>query len=126
MTDSGTTAAQVPKVVPTMLRVTGSRATSRMMKGMARKMFTVTDSIENRTDAAIALSPYGRATRFFKPTDPSVYVLHEGFIGVLGDLGLHEVKYSETEDDTTVSPGKATGGWLDKPANEKAVGAHHA
>ncbi|MCD1264824.1 membrane protein insertase YidC [Shinella sumterensis] len=75
-------------------------------------MFTITDSIENRTDAPIALSPYGRSTRFFKPTDPSVYVLHEGFIGVLGELGLQEVKYSKTEDNTTVTPGKATGGWL--------------
>ena len=75
-------------------------------------MFTIADSIENRTDAAIALSAYGRSTRFFKPTAPSVYVLHEGFIGVLGDLGLHEVKYKETEEDTTVAPGKATGGWL--------------
>ncbi len=75
-------------------------------------MFTIDDSIENRTEAAIALSPYGRTTRFFKPSTPSVYVLHEGFIGVLGDLGLHEVKYKTTEDDTTVAPGKATGGWL--------------
>jgi len=75
-------------------------------------MFTIDDSIENRTQAAIALSPYGRTTRFFKPSTPSVYVLHEGFIGVLGDLGLHEVKYKTTEEDTTVAPGKATGGWL--------------
>ena len=75
-------------------------------------MFTIEDSIENRTDAAISLSPYGRTTRFFKPSTPSVYVLHEGFIGVLGDLGLQEVKYKTTEDDTTVAPGKATGGWL--------------
>ena len=75
-------------------------------------MFTVTDSIENRTEAPVALSAYGRTTRFFKPTTPSVYVLHEGFIGELGDLGLHEVKYKDAEKDTTVAPGKATGGWL--------------
>ncbi len=75
-------------------------------------MFTIDDSIENRSQTAIALSPYGRSTRFFKSTDPTTYVLHEGFIGVLGDLGLQEVKYKDTEKETTVAPGKATGGWL--------------
>ncbi|WP_203425495.1 membrane protein insertase YidC [Sinorhizobium sp. BG8] len=75
-------------------------------------MFQVTDSIKNATGAPISLSPYGRVTRFEKPTTPSVYVLHEGFIGVIGEHGLQEVKYTTTEEDTTVAPGKATTGWL--------------
>lgn len=44
LADSGTIAAQVPSVVPTSMRVNGSIATSRMMKGMARNVFTVIDS----------------------------------------------------------------------------------
>ena len=52
LADSGTTAAQVPSVVPTMARVTGSRATSRMMKGMARPMFTAADSPRYRRGLA--------------------------------------------------------------------------
>src|SRR5450830_518404 len=42
--ESGTTAAQVPRVVPTRKRVTGSRATSKMMKGTARNTLIVIDS----------------------------------------------------------------------------------
>jgi YidC/Oxa1 family membrane protein insertase len=75
-------------------------------------MFQVTDSIQNGATEAVALAPYGRVTRFFKPAEAAIYVLHEGFIGVLGELGLHEVDYSDTEKNTTVAPGKATGGWL--------------
>ncbi|QLL60422.1 membrane protein insertase YidC [Sinorhizobium mexicanum] len=77
-----------------------------------RYMFQVVDSIKNETSAPISLSSYGRVTRFNKPTTPSVYVLHEGFIGVAGDEGLQEVGYSKVEDDQPVEPGKATGGWL--------------
>ncbi|HVK91603.1 MAG TPA: membrane protein insertase YidC [Mycoplana sp.] len=75
-------------------------------------MFQVADSIENTTGAPISLSGYGRITRFSKPTTPSIYVLHEGFIGYLGELGLHEVTYSNAEEDTTIEPGTATSGWL--------------
>ncbi|MCA1405517.1 membrane protein insertase YidC [Ensifer sp. IC3342] len=77
-----------------------------------RYMFQVIDSIKNGTSAPISLSSYGRVTRFNKPTTPSIYVLHEGFIGVAGDNGLQEYGYSDVEDEKSVEPGKATGGWL--------------
>ncbi|TCL72240.1 membrane protein insertase YidC [Rhizobium sp. BK251] len=74
-------------------------------------MFTVADRIENTGQAPVSLSSYGRVTRFNKPTTPSVYVLHEGFIGVIGEDGLIETKYSAAEKEA-VTPPKATGGWL--------------
>ncbi|WP_312360541.1 membrane protein insertase YidC [Ensifer sp.] len=77
-----------------------------------RYMFEVVDSIKNTTAEPVSLSSYGRVTRFNKPTTPSVYVLHEGFIGVIGEHGLQEVGYSKIEDDKAIQPGKATGGWL--------------
>lgn len=77
-----------------------------------RYMFQVVDSIKNDTSEPVSLSSYGRVTRFNKPTTPSVYVLHEGFIGVIGEHGLQEVGYSKIEDDKAIQPGKATGGWL--------------
>ena len=77
-----------------------------------RYMFQVVDSIKNDTAEPVSLSSYGRVTRFNKPTTPSVYVLHEGFIGVIGEHGLQEVGYSKIEDDKAIQPGKATGGWL--------------
>ena len=76
-----------------------------------RYMFTITDKVDNKTAGAVALSGYGRVTRYNKPVEPSVYVLHEGFIGVLGDLGLTETKYDKVTD-APVTPGKATTGWL--------------
>ena len=75
-------------------------------------MFTIEDTIANTGAAARALSSYGRITRYNKPTTPSVYVLHEGFLGVIGaDNGLTEDKYSSVEKESISNP-KGTGGWL--------------
>ncbi|HEX8048514.1 membrane protein insertase YidC [Rhizobium sp.] len=76
-----------------------------------RYMFTITDKIANAGQAPVSLSSYGRVTRYNKPTTPSAYVLHEGFIGVIGDDGLIETKYTAAEKEA-VAPAKATGGWL--------------
>ncbi|ACP23886.1 putative inner membrane protein translocase component YidC [Sinorhizobium fredii NGR234] len=73
-------------------------------------MFQVVDSIKNDGSAPVSLSSYGRVTRFNKPTTPSIYVLHEGFIGVAGG-SLQEVGYSKIEENLPVEPGKTTGGW---------------
>jgi YidC/Oxa1 family membrane protein insertase len=75
-------------------------------------MFQVTDAINNGSTAPVSVSSYGRVTRFNKPTTPSVYVLHEGFIGVIGEHGLNEVAYGKVEDEAPLQPGKTTTGWL--------------
>lgn len=75
-------------------------------------MFTVTDTVTNAGGADVALSNYGRLTRFDKPLHASTYVLHEGLIGVTGTEGLQEINYSTIEDDKQVLPGKSTDGWL--------------
>jgi YidC/Oxa1 family membrane protein insertase len=78
----------------------------------ANYMFTVSDTVQNTSAADITLSNYGRVTRFDKPTTASIYVLHEGLIGVTGEEGLQEHKYSAMEDDKQFTPGKSTDGWL--------------
>ncbi|MEX6508509.1 membrane protein insertase YidC [Jiella sp. M17.18] len=75
-------------------------------------MFTVEDTIRNTGSAPVTLSSYGRVARYSKPEDRSSYVLFEGLLGVFGDAGLTEEKYSSVESDKTVSPPKATSGWL--------------
>ncbi|MBB4063842.1 membrane protein insertase YidC [Gellertiella hungarica] len=76
-----------------------------------RYMFTVTDKITNGSGAPVAASLYGRVTRYNKPQGASVYVLHEGFLGVLEDQKLTESKYSDIEKEN-VEHAKTTTGWL--------------
>ncbi|MFT4000142.1 MAG: membrane protein insertase YidC [Rhizobium sp.] len=84
---------------------------SRTISVDDRYMFTISDKIVNGGQAPVSLSSYGRVTRYNKPETPSAYVLHEGFIGVIGDDGLIESKYAAVEKEA-VNPAKATGGWL--------------
>jgi YidC/Oxa1 family membrane protein insertase len=75
-------------------------------------MFTVSDTVTNSGAAPVSLSNYGRVTRFDKPTTASIWVLHEGLIGVTGEEGLQEIDYSTIEEDRQIVPGKSTDGWL--------------
>jgi len=75
-------------------------------------MFTVADTVTNPGATPVALANYGRVPRYEKPDDHSTYVLHEGLIGVTGEEGLQEIKYSKIEEDKQVTPGKSSDGWL--------------
>lgn len=76
-------------------------------------MFEVDDTITNNTGAPVSLASYGRVTRFNQPEHASAtYVLHEGLIGVMGQDGLQEIKYSKVEDDKDISFKDVTGGWI--------------
>jgi YidC/Oxa1 family membrane protein insertase len=75
-------------------------------------MFTVSDAVTNAGASPVALSAYGRVTRFDKPVTQAVYVLHEGLIGYVGEAGLQEWKYSAIEKDKEFKPAKASEGWL--------------
>jgi YidC/Oxa1 family membrane protein insertase len=60
----------------------------------------------------VSLYNYGRVMRFGKPATASIYVLHEGLIGVTGEEGLQEIDYSDVEESKQIKPGKSTDGWL--------------
>jgi YidC/Oxa1 family membrane protein insertase len=74
-------------------------------------LFTISDTVANKSSAAISLFPYALISRHGKPTTLGYYILHEGLIGVLGDQGLQELSYQNVEDKKTISF-KVTNGWL--------------
>ncbi len=64
----------------------------------ANYMFTVTQSVENRTGAEVRLAPYGIVARHGKPSDlQNFYILHEGAIA-MHDGTLEETKYDKIRD----------------------------
>ena len=73
-------------------------------------LFTITQSVENRTDGAVALAPYGLIARQSTPETSGFFILHEGPLGVF-DETLKEVDYDELREDSTVNV-TSTGGWI--------------
>ncbi len=60
-------------------------------------MFTITDTVEATGAAQASLIPYGGIERFSKPVVQGTYVLHEGFVGVMGEQGLAEITYDKAD-----------------------------
>jgi YidC/Oxa1 family membrane protein insertase len=76
-------------------------------------MFTVTDSVSNSGTAPATLRPYALIVRHGKPNVAGYSVLHEGFVGVIGDGGVQEVTYAALDKDTGKSlTYNGDGGWL--------------
>ncbi|MEM0898900.1 MAG: membrane protein insertase YidC [Pseudomonadota bacterium] len=77
-----------------------------------RYMFTFADTVTNGGVGATSLQNYGRVTRYFKPAVPSIFILHEGMIGVTGEEGLQEHSFGDMEDEPRITPGKSNDGWV--------------
>jgi len=76
-------------------------------------MFTITDSVANSGGAPATVQPFALILRHGKPNVAGYSVLHEGFVGVIGDGGVQEVTYAGIEKDTgKVRAFKGDGGWL--------------
>lgn len=75
-------------------------------------MFTVTQSVENNSAAAVTLYPYGLIARKGKPKTAGFYILHEGLLGVFGEEGLKEVDYDDLAETGSERPAQVDRGWL--------------
>ena len=76
-------------------------------------MFTVTDGVRNATASEVSLYPYALVARRGKPKTAGYAVLHEGFVGIVGDSRVQEFTYDSIEKEakaTHVTEG--AGGWL--------------
>ena len=61
-------------------------------------LFTLKDSVRNTGANPVTIYPYGLISRHGTPKTLGYYILHEGFIGVMGDQGLQELSYKAVED----------------------------
>ncbi|MBL26482.1 MAG: membrane protein insertase YidC [Rhodospirillaceae bacterium] len=72
-------------------------------------MFTVSQTVENNTGAAVTLHPYGLISRTGTPETLGFYILHEGPIGVI-DGSLTEHDYDDVREETFTQATR--GGWV--------------
>jgi YidC/Oxa1 family membrane protein insertase len=76
-------------------------------------LFTVSDEVENNSGGPVSLYPYALISRHGMPKLEGVWmVLHEGFIGAVGESGVKEVGYADVLKEHSTQTFKQTGGWL--------------
>ncbi len=76
-------------------------------------MFTVTDSVENKGGAPVTVFPYALTARHGRPKTSNYAVLHEGYLGVVGDSRVQEITYDAILKETNATRIlDGVGGWL--------------
>jgi len=73
-------------------------------------MFSVTQSVENNSNKAITLFPYGLVSRTGTPEVLGFFILHEGLLGVFNGQ-LKEIDYDDLQESKNISQ-RSTGGWI--------------
>ncbi len=74
-------------------------------------LFTLKDEVQNKGSAPATLFPYALISRHGTPKTQGYYILHEGFIGVMGDQGEQSETYKKMEDKKEVH-WDVTNAWL--------------
>ncbi|WP_373502180.1 membrane protein insertase YidC [Aestuariivirga sp.] len=74
-------------------------------------VFTVTQTVENKSAAPVALIPYARLQRQDTPVVSGYWVFFEGMLGWL-DGKLQEIHYSDVAEQKEPMKLDSTGGWL--------------
>jgi YidC/Oxa1 family membrane protein insertase len=78
-------------------------------------MFTVQQRVVNKSGGEVKLFPWSRIRRDYTPETAGYYLLHEGFVGVLGGT-LQELTYAKSKSEGASHDGVALrksddGGW---------------
>jgi len=73
-------------------------------------MFTVVQTVENKSGVVAAMNPYGLVSRRGTPETTGFYILHEGLLGV-SDQTLSEIDYDDLKDEGQIKQ-TSTGGWI--------------
>jgi YidC/Oxa1 family membrane protein insertase len=84
---------------------------SRKIEISESYVFTVTQTVENTSQTAVAVIPYARVQRQNTPVVSGYWVFFEGMIGWI-DGSLREIHYSDIVDQTEPDKADTTGGWL--------------
>ena len=84
---------------------------SRKIEISDEYVFTVTQTVENKSAAPVALIPYARIQRQDTPVISGYWVFFEGMLGWL-DNGLREVHYSDVTGQKETTRIDSTGGWI--------------
>ncbi len=75
-------------------------------------LFTVKDSVENKSGKPVTIYSFSRVTRIGHPPSSGYAALHEGFVGVVGDGG-QELTYDKIEKEPNATKTfKGVGGWV--------------
>jgi YidC/Oxa1 family membrane protein insertase len=110
--DAGNTGALTPANPLKLVWNNGQGLTFRRTISIDQNyMFKIADEVENATQEAVQLHPYGLVSRHGTPQVLGYYILHEGLIGVTGEGKLHEIQYSKIADQPAQNF-KTNGGWL--------------
>ncbi len=84
---------------------------SRKIEIADEYMFTVTQTVENKSAAPVALIPYARIQRQDTPVVAGYWVFFEGMLGWLGD-SLQEIHYKDVAEQKEPQKLDSQGGWL--------------